>query len=196
MRKYFYYDSTGKLKKYIHCIRGCEESYRQEEIGNKIFKANDTTFICHRCTRELRLSLELQTKVIPKKLKSTEKVVQEKENTQIIENIMSEDLSIKNKEQNDVKKEFVEKLINKKHPVSAIEIKEKSAFYVIVVQCSDLTYFVSITSDVNKSIKNHNSGCGSKYTKDRRPVKLIEFKNASSFDEAQHLKQEFYKKYR
>lgn len=43
-----------------------------------------------------------------------------------------------------------------------------------MVLCSDKTLYTGYTKDLDKRIKEHNEGKrGSKYTKSRRPVKLI-----------------------
>jgi len=48
-------------------------------------------------------------------------------------------------------------------------------YYTYIVECSDGSYYTGKTYDVNRRIKQHNgvlSG-GAKYTKLRRPVKLV-----------------------
>ena len=44
---------------------------------------------------------------------------------------------------------------------------------VYIVECSDGTLYTGISNNIDKRIKDHNSGTGSKYTKGRRPVKLL-----------------------
>jgi putative endonuclease len=46
-------------------------------------------------------------------------------------------------------------------------------WYVYIVECSDGTLYTGITTDVNKRIETHNKGKGAKYTRGRRPVKLL-----------------------
>ena len=47
-------------------------------------------------------------------------------------------------------------------------------YFVYLVKCSDGTYYCGYTNDLDKRIREHNSGdYGAKYTKGRRPVKLI-----------------------
>jgi putative endonuclease len=45
--------------------------------------------------------------------------------------------------------------------------------YVYIVRCSDDTLYTGYTNDLNRRIKMHNDGQGAKYTKGRRPVKLV-----------------------
>ncbi len=48
-------------------------------------------------------------------------------------------------------------------------------WFVYIVQCADKSFYTGITNDINRRIKEHNasSGVGSKYTRIRRPVKLM-----------------------
>ncbi|KRK91433.1 endonuclease [Companilactobacillus futsaii JCM 17355] len=39
--------------------------------------------------------------------------------------------------------------------------------------CSDRTFYTGTSNDVKKRVKTHNAGKGAKYTKVRRPVKLM-----------------------
>jgi putative endonuclease len=41
------------------------------------------------------------------------------------------------------------------------------------LQCQDRTFYTGYTPDIKRRIKLHNSGKGAKYTRDRRPVKLV-----------------------
>ena len=52
-----------------------------------------------------------------------------------------------------------------------------------IIECSDLTYYTGITTEVERRIKEHNAGKGAKYTQGRAPVKLVYteyFENRSS----------------
>lgn len=44
---------------------------------------------------------------------------------------------------------------------------------VYLVRCFDDSLYCGITNDLNKRLKDHNSGKGAKYTRSRRPVKLV-----------------------
>lgn len=47
-------------------------------------------------------------------------------------------------------------------------------WYVYVLSCADETLYTGITTDVERRVLEHNSGKkGAKYTKARRPVKLV-----------------------
>jgi len=48
------------------------------------------------------------------------------------------------------------------------------SYFVYILKCSDDTLYTGITKDVNKRVGEHNSSTkGAKYTKARRPVKLL-----------------------
>ena len=46
-------------------------------------------------------------------------------------------------------------------------------FYTYIVRCSDASYYVGHTDDLEMRIADHNSGGLSAYTRKRRPVKLV-----------------------
>ncbi|WP_290034135.1 GIY-YIG nuclease family protein [Ligilactobacillus cholophilus] len=66
---------------------------------------------------------------------------------------------------------------------------EESKYFMYVLLCSDRTFYGGYTNDLKKRIKKHNSGNGAKYTKTRRPVKLIFYKQFNTKSEA--LKAEY-----
>ena len=47
-------------------------------------------------------------------------------------------------------------------------------WYVYIAQCKDKTFYTGVTTDLKRRISEHNdSSLGAKYTKGRRPVKLV-----------------------
>ena len=47
-------------------------------------------------------------------------------------------------------------------------------YFLYILQCSDNTFYTGITTNLDRRIKEHNqSKLGAKYTKIRRPVKLV-----------------------
>ncbi len=58
------------------------------------------------------------------------------------------------------------------------------SFFVYILKCSDKTLYTGITTDLKRRIDEHNfSDLGAKYTRARRPVKLVwskKFKTRSS----------------
>jgi len=45
--------------------------------------------------------------------------------------------------------------------------------YCYILECADGTYYTGWTTDPERRVKQHNKGVGARYTKTRRPVKLI-----------------------
>ena len=48
------------------------------------------------------------------------------------------------------------------------------SYFVYILECSDGTLYTGITKDIEKRLDEHNNSTkGAKYTKARRPVKLV-----------------------
>ncbi len=45
--------------------------------------------------------------------------------------------------------------------------------YVYILECADGTLYTGWTTNPERRVKTHNSGKGAKYTRSRRPVKLV-----------------------
>ena len=58
---------------------------------------------------------------------------------------------------------------------------------VYIVQCSDGTYYCGCTNDLDRRILAHNAGHGAKYTRVRRPVRLMTSKSDLTKSEAHQL---------
>lgn len=53
--------------------------------------------------------------------------------------------------------------------------------YVYILRCKDKTLYTGITNDLEKRIFAHkNSSCWARYTKSRRPVKLVRSKRVKN----------------
>lgn len=47
-------------------------------------------------------------------------------------------------------------------------------WYVYLVRCADGTLYCGVTTDVARRLKEHNAGSrGARYTRSRRPVRLV-----------------------
>jgi putative endonuclease len=44
---------------------------------------------------------------------------------------------------------------------------------VYIVECADGSLYTGITTDLDRRIDEHNSGTGARYTRGRRPVRLV-----------------------
>jgi putative endonuclease len=64
------------------------------------------------------------------------------------------------------------------------------SWFLYVVHCSDDTLYTGVTTDISRRIREHNTGSrGAKYTKTRRPVRLVywvDFKDRSTAQRAEY----------
>lgn len=56
--------------------------------------------------------------------------------------------------------------------------------YTYILECSDGSYYVGSTKNLEKRIAQHNAGEGAEYTKHRLPVKLVYFEECLSIEDA------------
>lgn len=63
-----------------------------------------------------------------------------------------------------------------------ITVGKKS--YTYIVRCKDGSLYTGWTTDLKKRISAHNAGKGAKYTKSRRPVKLVYSEEFETKEEA------------
>ena len=56
--------------------------------------------------------------------------------------------------------------------------------YTYMVRCRDGSLYTVWTTDIEKRIKAHNEGKGAKYTRSRRPVKLVYYEIFATKKEA------------
>ncbi len=63
-------------------------------------------------------------------------------------------------------------------------------WFVYILKCSDKTFYTGITKNLKRRIDEHNfSEIGAKYTKGRRPVKLVfsqKVKNRAKASQEEH----------
>lgn len=70
--------------------------------------------------------------------------------------------------------------------------KDKNSWCVYIVSCRDGTLYTGIAKDLKKRITEHNSDKGgAKYTKSRRPVKLVYSEQVKSRSAAAKLEYQF-----
>ncbi|MFC1674530.1 GIY-YIG nuclease family protein [Candidatus Omnitrophota bacterium] len=60
-------------------------------------------------------------------------------------------------------------------------MKPRAHYWVYMVECRNGTYYTGYTNNLEKRIEKHNQGKGAKYTRDRRPVKLVWCKEYMNF---------------
>jgi putative endonuclease len=71
------------------------------------------------------------------------------------------------------------------------EDAQPKPYYLYVVECSDGSWYTGYTDDVARRIATHNAGAGAKYTRSRRPVKLVASARFSSKYEAMSAEYRF-----
>ena len=51
--------------------------------------------------------------------------------------------------------------------------RSTGTWFVYILRCADGTLYTGITKDLARRTKQHNAGTASRYTRSRRPVKLV-----------------------
>jgi len=59
-----------------------------------------------------------------------------------------------------------------------------SVFYMYILLCSDGSLYTGYTDNLARRVRKHNSGQGAKYTKSRRPVRLLYWEKYASKQQA------------
>jgi len=68
------------------------------------------------------------------------------------------------------------------------KFKRKGRFWVYIVRCKDGTYYTGSTSNLKRRIAEHNEGKkGARYTRYKRPVKLVWSREYRQFKSAVKL---------
>ena len=58
-------------------------------------------------------------------------------------------------------------------------------YYVYLLRCKDNSLYCGLTTDLKRRVREHNKGKKSaKYTRGRRPVKLVYFESYTTINEA------------
>lgn len=68
---------------------------------------------------------------------------------------------------------------------------EKNEHYMYVLECKDGSYYAGYTNQLEKRVQTHNEGKGAKYTRGRRPIKLIHFERYGTKREAMQAEYKF-----
>jgi putative endonuclease len=48
-----------------------------------------------------------------------------------------------------------------------------AGFFCYIVECADGTYYTGWSTDPERRLRRHNQGSGARYTRTRRPVRLV-----------------------
>lgn len=58
-------------------------------------------------------------------------------------------------------------------------------WFVYIVECADTSFYAGITTDIERRLHEHNgTSNGARYTRAKRPVKLVYSENANNRSEA------------
>ena len=57
--------------------------------------------------------------------------------------------------------------------------------FVYLLECADGTLYAGWTTDLHRRVEAHNRGAGARYTRGRRPVRLVYWEESPSRGEAQ-----------
>jgi tRNA/rRNA methyltransferase len=60
----------------------------------------------------------------------------------------------------------------------------QNTFYFYILKCSDGSYYIGYSTNLEIRVKAHNQGKAAAYTAKRRPVQLVYNKSFSSCDDA------------
>ena len=56
--------------------------------------------------------------------------------------------------------------------------------YTYILECSDGSFYCGWTNDLAHRLETHNAGHGAKYTRSRRPVKLVYYESFPTREQA------------
>ena len=66
---------------------------------------------------------------------------------------------------------------SKKTPEDSLRISPRqpasNKFFCYILECSDGTFYTGWSTDPERRARQHNSGTGARYTRSRRPVRLV-----------------------
>lgn len=62
-------------------------------------------------------------------------------------------------------------------------------YFVYILKCKDNSLYTGYTTDPKRRLKEHNLGKGAKYTRSRKPVKMVYLEKLNTLNEA--LKREY-----
>ena len=57
-------------------------------------------------------------------------------------------------------------------------------WFVYLLRCADASLYTGITNDVSRRCEQHNAGTASRYTRSRRPIRLVHQERHASRSEA------------
>lgn len=64
---------------------------------------------------------------------------------------------------------------------------ESKGWFCYLLKCADGTYYTGVAPDLQERLRKHNAGRGAKYTRGRRPVRLVWSRLCDSYAQARAL---------
>ena len=64
------------------------------------------------------------------------------------------------------------------------DLRRQTPWFLYILQCKDQTFYTGVTNNLARRLKMHNAGKASRYTRIRRPVKLIYQENCMNRTDA------------
>jgi len=78
-----------------------------------------------------------------------------------------------------IKGKFIKEYENELNDIDPF-IAPRSKWILYILKCNDESLYTGITTDIKRRLHEHNhSKCGAKYTRSRRPVKLVYYEQCT-----------------
>lgn len=61
---------------------------------------------------------------------------------------------------------------------------DEQIWYLYILRCGDGTFYTGITTDIERRLKMHQTGKGTKYTRGRGPLTLMHLEKCNSHSQA------------
>lgn len=66
-----------------------------------------------------------------------------------------------------------------------VQEQQETIWFIYIVRCADNSLYTGITTDLKRRVDEHNTGAvGAKYTRSRRPVKMVYHERAENRSQA------------
>jgi len=66
-----------------------------------------------------------------------------------------------------------------------VQEQQETIWFIYIVRCADNSLYTGITTDLKRRVDEHNTGVvGAKYTRSRRPVKMVYHERAENRSQA------------
>ena len=66
-------------------------------------------------------------------------------------------------------------------------VNESKGWCCYLLECADGSYYVGVATDLDDRLHEHQAGQGARYTRGRRPVRLVWCQSCASYAEARAL---------